>query len=185
MDKRTQRAIKKYPHRAVDIAQSYDWKQVMCKLWLHDELKQVNLPTPNQIYIAGGWFGNQIIPQLLDVFPLTPRIKLHDIDEEAVKICRNIFFKETDVVRAGVQDSTEFEYRHMLINTSCEHMRPLNVKPGTYVVLQSNNYRTVEDHINCVDSPEELAEQYNVMDEFYSGSMEFEKYTRYMVIGRV
>lgn len=185
MDDLTQKAIKKFPHRAVDIAQSYDKKQIACKQWLYDELKKIDLLTPDIIYIAGGWFGNLIIPKLLDLFPRTPRIKLHDIDEEVVKICRNIYFKDSERVCADVQDSTEFIYDSFVINTSCEHMKPLKLRKGSYVVLQSNNYRSVSDHINCVDSPEELAEQYNIIEEFYSGSMEFEKYTRYMVIGRV
>ena len=184
MDDLTQKAIKKFPHRAVDIAQSYDKKQIACKQWLYDELKKIDLLTPDIIYIAGGWFGNLIIPKLLDLFPQTPRIKLHDIDEEVVKICRNIYFKDSEIVRADVQDSIEFEYGHMLINTSCEHMRPLNVKPRTYVVLQSNNYRTVEDHINCVDSCDELVEQYELSHTYYTGSLDFPTYTRFMVIGK-
>ena len=137
MDDLTQKAIKKFPHRAVDIAQSYDKKQIACKQWLYDELKKIDLLTPDIIYIAGGWF-----------------------------------------------DSIEFEYGHMLINTSCEHMRPLNVKPRTYVVLQSNNYRTVEDHINCVDSCDELVEQYELSHTYYTGSLDFPTYTRFMVIGK-
>ena len=42
MDKVTQRAIKKFPHRAVDIAQSYDWKQLQCKEWLCDNLEFIS-----------------------------------------------------------------------------------------------------------------------------------------------
>ena len=185
MDEKTQRAIKKYPHRAVDIAQSFDSKQVACKQWLYDELKNLCLPQPHKIFIAGGWFGNILIPHLLDIYPNVSRIKLHDLDEEATKICRNIYFEDSDIVRADVQDSTEFIYDTFVINTSCEHMKPLKLYKGTYVVLQSNNYRSVSDHINCVDSPEELADQYGIIEDYYSGSLEFEQYTRYMVIGRM
>ena len=185
MDNLTQRAIKKYPHRAVDIAQSYDAKQIKCKEWLCDQLEILNLPQFKRIYIAGGWYGNILIPKLLELYPNADRVKLHDLDKEAVYICRNIYFKDNDTVRADVQDCTTFKYDSFVINTSCEHMTTLTVKSGSYVALQSNNYREVEDHNNCVDSALELADQYNVKDILFEGELEFNKYTRYMVIGRV
>ena len=185
IDEKTQRAIKKFPHRALDIVQSYDSKQVACKQWLYNKLKDLQLPQPHRIHIAGGWYGNLIIPKLLDLYPSISRIKLHDIDEEAVRICKNIFFKGSDIVRADAEDSTLFDYWGMVINTSCEHMKPLKIDKGSIVVLQSNNYREIQDHVNCVDSCEELADQYNVIEEYYSGQLQFEKYTRYMIIGKV
>ena len=186
MDATTQRAIKKYPHRAVDIAQSYNEKQVKCKDWLCDHLYfDMRTQKFDRIYVAGGWYGQLLIPKLIHLYPEASRIKLHDIDEETVSICRNIFFKDSDVVRADVQDCTAFEYDSFLINTSCEHMPPLKVRPGSYVALQSNNYREIEDHTNCVDSALELADQYGVKDIIFEGDLEFEKYTRFMVIGRV
>ena len=39
MDQTTQKAIKKFPHRAVDIAQSFDIKQIKSKEWLIKEFK--------------------------------------------------------------------------------------------------------------------------------------------------
>jgi len=185
MDAVTQRAIKKYPNRAADIAQSYNYKQVQCKEWLCDNLEMLSLSTPKRIYIAGGWYGNVLIPMLLNIYPDVDRIKLHDLDKEAVRICRNIFFKDSDIIRADVQDSSEFTYDSFVINTSCEHMPPLKSYPGTFVALQSNNYYEIEEHTNCIDSAAELAEQYKVKEIYYEGELAFDKYTRYMVIGRV
>ncbi len=184
MDEQTQRAIKKFPHRAADIAQSYDAKQIKCKEWLHKKLEY--LPAKiKRIYIAGGWYGNILIPKLLDFYPNVDRIKLHDLDEEAVRICRNIYFKDNDIVRADVQDSTEFTYDSFVINTSCEHMPPFKSYPGTFVALQSNNYYEIDEHTHCVSSVVELADQYDIKEVYYEGELEFDKYTRYMVIGRV
>ena len=64
-------------------------------------------------------------------------------------------------------------------------MPPINIRPDTYVALQSNDYFDIEGHVNCVKSAAELAEQYKVKEIHYQGSMTFDKYTRYMVIGRV
>lgn len=188
IDHQTARAIKKFPHRAKDIVQSFDLKQVLCKRWLIDELKNVTskIDGPRKIYIAGSWYGNVLVPLLQEMFPGT-EIHLHDIDEEAIKISKSIYFNNYDSVKPSVKDCTEFFYskrKTLVINTSCEHMAPLQIKPDVYVILQSNDYREIEEHINCVDSPEELAEQYNVKEIYYTGKLKFEKYTRYMVIGK-
>jgi len=51
-------------------------------------------------------------------------------------------------------------------------------------VLQSNNYREITQHINCVDTVEDFANQYvsklrNI--KFYE--KDFSKYKRFMIIG--
>lgn len=182
IDECTAKVIKKYPQRAKDIVQSFDEKQIKSKEWLYNELSVLPIPEPRRIYVAGSWYGNILVPYLLDLFPNIP-IKLHDLDEEVTKISRNFYFKDNEFVKTEAIDSTEFLYHRFLVNTSCEHMQPLKCKPNTYVVLQSNNYTEIEDHINCVDSPEQLAEQYNVDKIYYKGSLDFEKYQRFMVIG--
>ena len=184
MDTVTQRAIKKFPHRAVDIAQSYDWKQLQCKEWLCDNLELISNFKFKRIYIAGGWYGNILCPKLKELFPETS-IRLHDIDEEAIGICKNIFFKDDKDVKPDIVDCNEYLYKYFVINTSCEHMPPINIRPDTYVALQSNDYFGIEGHVNCVRSATELAEQYKVKEIYYQGSMTFDKYTRYMVIGKV
>jgi len=184
IDVKTQRAIKKHPLLAKDIVQSYDEKQIECKTWLVDHLQKIDF-FPERIYIAGSWYGNIIVPKLLNIYPEVKKIFLHDIDNKVVKISRNIFFKDIEKVSVYAVDCNSFLYHDMLINTSCEHMEPLNIKKGTFVALQSNNYKNVKDHINCVSSCDELAAQYGLIHQYYSGELRFEKYTRYMVIGKV
>jgi len=183
IDEKTQRAIKKFPHRALDIVQSYDSKQVACKQWLYNKLVDLNIAQPRRIYIAGSWYGNILVPLLRKIYSC--EIRLEDIDEEVLKIAKNIYFHDDELIKISFIDSTSIEHKYITINTSCEHMKPLNIRKGSIVVLQSNNYREIQDHINCVDSCEELADQYNVIEEYYSGQLQFEKYTRYMVIGKV
>lgn len=189
IDPSTAKAIKRFPHRTEDIVQSFDPKQIECKQWLHDQLYCVKdkPESPDRIYIAGSWYGNVLVPLIHNIYP-NAIIQMHDIDEEVVKISRNIYFSDNDNVMPTVTDCTEYIYskkNSIVINTSCEHMQPLHIRPDTFVVLQSNNYREVKDHINCVDSADELAEQYNIQTIYYSGEKTFEKYTRYMVIGLV
>lgn len=184
IDNVTAKVIKKYPHRALDIVQSLSEKQITCKQWLYDTLINIPIDDPKKIFIAGSWYGNILVPLIQDIYPNIP-IKLHDIDQEVIDIARKIYFINDDQVKCETIDSSEYEYHSFMVNTSCEHMLPLKVKKKTYVVLQSNNYRGIEGHVNCVDSTQELAQQYNVSEIYYSGELEFENYTRYMVIGKV
>jgi hypothetical protein len=52
-------------------------------------------------------------------------------------------------------------------------------------ILQSSNDEQHEDHINCVNSEEELIDQARIKDVIYSGSKILSnESTRFMVIGR-
>ena len=184
LDKATARAIKKYPHRALDIVNSFSENQYACKVWLYEELSKCQLPQQQIVYVAGSWYGHMIVPLLQDIFPFAD-ITLQDMDFETIKIARNIYFPDDDQVKCDVMDCQQFLYNHMVVNTSCEHMNPLQCDKGTHVVLQSNNYTEVEDHINCVASPEELADQYKVSHILYKGTLQRPNYERYMVIGLI
>jgi hypothetical protein len=75
-----------------------------------------------------------------------------------------------------------------VINTSCEHIVDFDkwyskIPNQTIVVLQSNNYFEIDDHINCSKDILEFAEQTPMTDCLYSGVLELPKYTRFMRIG--
>ena len=55
-----------------------------------------------------------------------------------------------------------------------------------YVLQSSNdNHLQYDDHINCVNDADELAEQANLMDVMYAGEKLLANgMTRFMVIGR-
>lgn len=188
IDQLTARAIKKYPHRALDIVQSLDEKQVRCKEWLIEELDKLDLDLGwnSRIWIAGGWFGNLMIPSLRQLYGHEPVIRLHDLDEEVLQISREILLNKYHWPNTHFdhQDCTKFQYKKdLLINTSCEHMPPLNYGKAI-CVLQSNNYYTVPEHTHCVDSAEQLAHEWGINRILYKGEMQFENYARFMVIGR-
>ena len=65
--------------------------------------------------------------------------------------------------------------------------RELNapVQKNPLLVLQSSNDDQYEDHINCVQSEEELIDQARIKHVIYSGARTLpNKSTRFMVIGR-
>ena len=54
-----------------------------------------------------------------------------------------------------------------------------------FYVLQSTNETKYDDHINCVNSPEELVNQANLKQVLYKGSKVLDNgMTRFMVIGK-
>lgn len=175
--------MRKHPDRAADIAQSFDHKQVECKSWLINELKKINIKPNVFLYIAGAWYGNILVPLLRQIYSKKICIKMHDIDYKSVDIAKR-FFKYDNLIKSDVVNSEDFLYNDFLINTSCEHMKPLRIEQNTYVAFQSNNYRQIEEHINCVDSCEELISQYNLKEIYFQGAKQFEKYKRFMIIGK-
>ena len=80
----------------------------------------------------------------------------------------------------------------LVINTSSEHMLdlPILIKDKQYkkecvFALQSNNMFHHSDHINCVNSVEELIQKSGLSKILYSGTLNLDEYERYMVIGLV
>ena len=57
------------------------------------------------------------------------------------------------------------------------------VKKGALVILQSNNYFTIKEHINCHNSVEEFEKTLHLEEILYRGSLKLENCDRYMVIG--
>jgi len=76
-----------------------------------------------------------------------------------------------------------------IINTSCEHIEDFdtwycNIPAGKLVILQSNNYFELEEHISCVKDIEEFRNQCPMGNLLYGGTIELQKYNRFMLIGR-
>lgn len=77
-----------------------------------------------------------------------------------------------------------------IINTSCEHIQNFQkwynlIPKGKLVVLQNNNYKSIDipEHVNCVNSLEDFAEQTPMKEVLYEGVLKLNKYKRYMRIG--
>ena len=77
----------------------------------------------------------------------------------------------------------------ILINTSCEHLNDFaawfdGLPPGVLLVLQSNDYVSEPEHVNCVEDLEAFKAQAPLAHLIYAGGLELNKYTRFMLIGR-
>lgn len=76
----------------------------------------------------------------------------------------------------------------LIVNTSCEHIENFqewyeSLPDGQLLLLQSNNFFSCEGHVNCVASKEDFQKQTPMTQRLFAGSLPFDQYTRYMVIG--
>jgi len=60
----------------------------------------------------------------------------------------------------------------------------MKIPKNTLVAIQSNDFFDLEEHINCVNTVEELLEKFPLKNP-HCYSLETQKYTRHMVIGYV
>jgi hypothetical protein len=75
-----------------------------------------------------------------------------------------------------------------IINTSCEHIENFSewyakIPDGKLVILQSNDYQEVEEHVNISPNLYSFAVQTPMSEVLYSGSLNLVNYNRFMRIG--
>ena len=85
---------------------------------------------------------------------------------------------------------TEGVPANTIVNTSCEHFSKedfnkwyLSIPDGCLIILQSNNYKVIEEHVNCVSSLNEFKTHVTFDELVFEGELKLEKYIRYMLIG--
>ena len=189
-----------YLHQRVLISLSPS--QLESKSWMVNTMREVDLNC-KVIAILGGWFAQYTVPLLMETF--NPKlINNFEIDPDVKKVTYkfNKRYNKVDqyycyirnVMFEHVESNTSFNRGgyDTIINTSCEHMFPmskfkeLNFNRGNPIyVLQSSDDDKYDDHINCVQSADELADQAKLVEVMYSGEKKLiNGMTRFMVIGR-
>jgi hypothetical protein len=161
-------------------------------LWIINELINLNLK-PKRVALLGGWFANYITPLLIDNLDVE-FIRNYDIDKEALQISQKLNQRYKTIYHTGTRNImlNEIDRKFdLVINTSCEHMfhmkkfREINRYLNCFYVLQSTNETKYEDHINCVSNANDLAEQADIKEIYFSGSKVLDNgMTRFMVIGK-
>lgn len=166
--------------------ESFRTNQIRCKSWLVDEIATTKAHY-EKVLVVGSW--NSVL--LYELFKEECDISwFHFLDSDPiVHRHRDIYFdfhkmpKNYDSITTDAGLYSDFESYDLIINTSCEHMKPLPSVYGPLYALQSNNYTSIKEHINCVNSTKELKNQYNINQTVYEGTKKFNNYDRYMVIG--
>ena len=198
--------VKENPEQLDSIVDAYSVGQLKSKTWLIEKLPS----DLGVVFICAGWYGtlaNLMFDNCREKFT---KIRSFDIDPSCYSIAdtinrpwvidgwqfkastldiHNISYPTTHITyRANGTSQTLIEDPDTIINTSCEHIKDFDIwyskiPEGKIVVLQSNDFFDVAEHINCVSSLTEFSEKTPMTTVLYQGELPLEKYTRYMRIG--
>ena len=202
------KTIKKFPN--IDFSDSVSRKQIKSKMWLVKNMTDIFGLDYQNIFILCGWYG--VLPAIISENKKINfnAIRSIDIDPSCEEIADSInydLFKEKWKFKSFTSDIYEIDYNNiylttdnemkkinekadLIINTSCEHLSQFNewiksIPKGQKVILQSNNYDLHAQHTNCSDSLNDFIQQCKLNEVLFSGTLPFEDYDRYMVMGVV
>ena len=168
--------------------------QLNSKSWLIEQVAHHCNVKNAKIVVYGGWYG--VLSTMLFNSSLgIKHITSVDIDPKCKDIATTMnkryemegrFTAVTEDMCTHKPDNDTY----MVINTSCEHITQeqynkwLDKVPGdAQIVLQSNNYFELEEHVNCMKSLADF-ERKSKLKVSEKMELELPKYTRYMLIGR-
>jgi len=204
------RLLDNYPDRIVDVLNSLSENQYSSKDWLIEKLneyphhfKYKSLDKKINICLLASWYG-LLAYKMIDKFKLKQiaNIDCIDFDPKSKSVAKKLWKKiDTDNLKNGklayvkfieqdIKDIKDFNYP-IVICTSCEHLeqKVINdtinkLEQHTLVVLQSNNYKEINEHVNCSDSLEDFANLYvSKLRNIKIYQKDFIKYKRFMLIG--
>ena len=184
--------------------------QLESKKWLVDELKNIDNLVLGKVCLCAGWYAT-VVPLLVEAGIEFDLIRSFDLDPSVWKIAE-AFNKDLLIdgwkFKAQTADINELDFAvtrfeterddgtfqplkerfNTIVNTSCEHIEGFDswynkMPAGKLMILQSNNYFEIDEHVNCSESLEAFAKQTPMSQVLYQGELELEKYTRYMRIG--
>ena len=188
------------------LTDAYSIGQIKSKLWLIENLP----PDLGMVFICAGWYGTLANLMFDNCRYKFDKIRSFDVDPSCYEIADTInrpwvidgwqFKSSTLDIHDMKYPTTHRTYRangtHLdltempdtIINTSCEHINNFDewyskIPKGKMIVLQSNNYFEIAEHINCSHSLSEFIDSAPMSNIIYQGTLSLDKYDRYMVIG--
>jgi hypothetical protein len=205
--------LRKYKDDETFNSDCFSRGQLESKLWLVRELENTctDLGT---VFLCAGWYAT-LATMLFESKLNVNKIRSFDIDESCVKVAETFnfpWYQKEWQFKALVQDIMDIDYNEhkwqfwsnknnrmsypitdipdTIINTSCEHIVEFDkwytkIPKDKLVVLQSNNFFEVDEHVNCSKDLVSFANQTPMTKVLYEGELSLEKYTRYMRIGYV
>jgi len=192
-----------------DLTDALSWGQLKSKRWLVETLEcgHWNLET---VFLCGGWYAT-LAAMMLDANLAIKKIRSFDIDplcESVAETVNKHHVKDDWRFKASTLDIHDLRYDNFryttkrsdgseveltetpntIINTSCEHIENFaewyaKIPNGKLVVLQSNDYFEVPDHINCSADLDTFSKSAPMSDVKFEGELFLSNYTRFMKIG--
>ena len=168
--------------------------QIKSKLWLIEQLEKHKAIRNAECIIHGGWNGLlacMIFNSELGIKHITSI----DIDPKCKEIAStmNKRYEMEGRFTAVTEDMCTHQPdkdTYMVINTSCEHITQeqyntwlANIPDDVYIVLQSNNFKDHEEHVNCMSELDEFKRKSKLKVDLEE-ELELPKYKRFLICGR-
>lgn len=191
---------------------SYSPNQFKSKLNLINHIKSLNiLNKDSEIVIFGCWYGSILVPAFYNDVKLITAI---DSDRKVILKSKKLYedYSKVDFIEGDVfdkriwhrfkddKDWDLFKRTNLIINTSCEHMKPMNEwgpSPeyktpwwkrfkNTHFAFQSNAMFDIPTHINCVKNIKEFKKQLpDNAKVLIEDEVEDYRGTRFTLIGKI
>jgi hypothetical protein len=201
-------AIRKFEKLETFDTDSLSRGQIKSKKWLIDELEKLDLNL-GTVFLCAGWYAT-LAAMLFESTCKIEKIRSFDLDPTCAEIADTVnrpMVLDNWKFKASTMNIQEISYPSTyttlrsnntevelsdnpttIINTSCEHIENFNlwyarIPLGKIVILQTNNYFEIEDHINCSLSLDDFEKQTPMSTVLYQGELELPKYKRFMRIG--
>lgn len=181
-----------------DLGGALNRNQIASKLWLAEVLSSATPGRFGTVTVLGGWFGVLGAILLADRRLAIRQVVSVDRDARCEAIARSLNASHGGRFHAVTADMHALDYAapgtgsdepDLLVNTSCEHLPDFagwfaRVPAGQLVVLQSNDYYAVDEHVNCVPDLDAFRAQAPLAQVLFAGARPHKKYTRFMLLGR-
>jgi len=173
------------------IINSENSRQHACKDWLINQTENyIGIKENFSICIAGGWYGLMAHKLRKKYGTRITKLSSFDRDKQCIMI-GELMYPESDInfEWQSIQNYNPINY-DVIVSTSCEHFSDKDLNSflskkqlNSVVILQSNNYNSISDHVNCKNSLQEFADAVNltILDQ---QQLQTEAYTRYMIVAR-
>lgn len=165
-----------------EIRDAFRINQMQGKAWLFEQLKDVD--RTSKVMVIGSWLGFTSYCLYKAGFTF---ITETDPDSRLTQISKHINASNANFLHLQ-KDVNELDLSKydLVISTSCEHIGNNSwfnsIRPGALVALQSTNLKW-HDHVNTVNSVEELKKQFKLNYQYADEMMFNTMFTRYMIIG--
>ena len=169
--------------------------QTASKLWVVDLVNQFLTAKSMKVAVFGGWVG--ILCRFLYDYVGPAGVDNIELDGTLEKVNEIILGRYAEKSKFIHSDMYDFDYDanqyDLYINTSGEHIPSIKewiekIPSGKYIILQSNDFTSHPQHINCVNSATELEQKVfeaaNVKDVIYRGTLSLPIYNRFMVVAK-
>lgn len=200
------KTIERFPDSETAMVDAFSLGQLKSKLWLIENL-------PNNlglVFICAGWYGTLASLMFDRARKKFDKIRSFDIDNSCADVADTMNrpwvmdgwqFKASTMDIHNMSYPVEYttyradgsgvdlcEMPDTIINTSCEHIYNFTewfdkIPQGTTIVLQSNNFFDVEEHVNCSLNLNDFDKMTPMQETLYLDELPLPLYSRFMKIG--